>query len=195
MAIYLHLQIMNKNAIFCSRACTCTDKSSKAGKDALLLPAGLSAEERLFLPESEERALFFDSLVTNVVESAELLTYDPSPTLRLPNGPHAPAAERPPSGDAAHGLRRAGSRFAAGADGGRRCSARTSDVPSDRVPVACCRSYGCRQRSPCVPTRARLQRGVRFKWRAHYAGQPRQRAMSGDVRRSRALRRFRLSRP
>ena len=50
-----------------------TDKSSKAGKDAQLLVAGVSPEEQLFLPEDVEKALFFDSLSTNVPEGDRLL--------------------------------------------------------------------------------------------------------------------------
>jgi hypothetical protein len=56
-----------------------TDKSSKAGKDAQLLLAGLSAEEHLFMPEAKEKDLFLASLVTNVADSDELL-------LHLPDG-------------------------------------------------------------------------------------------------------------
>ena len=49
------------------------DKSSKAGKDAQLLVAGISPEEQLFLPEAHEKALFFESLATNVPEGDRLL--------------------------------------------------------------------------------------------------------------------------
>ena len=78
-----------------------TDKSSKAGKDALLLPAGLSAEKQLFLPEAEERALFFDSLVTLVAEGDQLLTCARSPTRGLSDGLHAPITAPRPSEEAA----------------------------------------------------------------------------------------------
>ena len=68
------------------------DKSSKAGKDAQLLRAGLSAEQQLFLPEAEEKALFFDSLVTNVGDGDELLSFEDAKL-------SAPVAAAQPLGD------------------------------------------------------------------------------------------------
>ena len=55
------------------RSSLLADKSSKAGKDAQLLVAGLSPDEQLFLPEAHEKALFFESLATNVPEGDRLL--------------------------------------------------------------------------------------------------------------------------
>ena len=49
------------------------DKSSKAGKGAQLLVAGVPPEDQLFLPEADERRTFLESLATNVPEGDELL--------------------------------------------------------------------------------------------------------------------------
>ena len=65
-------------SVYSRNRCFRLYKSSKVGKVAQLLPAGLSEERLMFLPHEAETELFLSSLATNVPGEARLLRGPPS---------------------------------------------------------------------------------------------------------------------
>ena len=89
-AFFVDLSVYSRNR------CFRLYKSSKLGKGAELLPAGMS-EEQLWLPHADEEALFQRSLASDVPPGATLLRHE---------APAAPSAWAPPRAAAAAARRR-----------------------------------------------------------------------------------------